>query len=57
MVAEQLGCGVDEAFRVLQIQGGEDPLGLERVSWWILACHVLLVEYSSHRVDAVQSLA
>jgi len=43
MLSEQLDCSVDEAFRVLQVEGGEDPQGLERVSSLILACHAVLV--------------
>jgi hypothetical protein len=43
MLAAQLDCSIDEALRVLQVEGGEDPLGLERVAWSILARHAFLV--------------
>lgn len=47
MLAAQLDCGVDEAFRVLQVEAGEDPLGLERISSQILARHAYLVAHST----------
>ena len=43
MLAEQLNCGVDAAFRVLQVEAGEDPAGLERLSWLMLVQHAVRV--------------
>jgi hypothetical protein len=36
---------VDVAFRVLQVGAGEDPAGLERVSWLILARHAVALSW------------
>ena len=47
MLAEWLGCSVDEAFRVLQVQAGEDPGRLERIAAWVLAWHSLLIGHSA----------
>ena len=43
MLAEWLDRSVDEAFRVLQAQAGEDPGRLEPIAAWVLASHSLLI--------------